>query len=353
MTESTFPSPFEIETPAGAEGWEQMYNWYHLFGEERRELDEQRFWFADRLHHPDVIHPYDEIQCECWWQALGAFNTRIFSMPPGVRGRPAHPQRPALRHAGPAAGGGHPGPRGASSRSARSHYYENWDVDLRGVEGEGHRQARRDPRDRLRPAAATSSRSKPSSSTSGIARASGWCATSSARPTMYETYQYHFELLNIGYAAYLNFFQLCKTAFPGIGDQSIARMVGGLQRRPLPARRRAAPAGQGGRAAGHRRDSARRVADRRRAVRAALRRPRRQGLGRRLDTRPPTRGSSSTPTPGTPAAITPTTPGPTSRTCRWCRCGSTCAASAPARTSTATRRACCASATASPPSTAS
>ena len=78
MASERFASPFDIETPPGAEGWEGMYNWYHLFGPERRALDEQRFWFADRLHHPDVLHPYDEIQCECWWQALGAFNTRIF-----------------------------------------------------------------------------------------------------------------------------------------------------------------------------------------------------------------------------------------------------------------------------------
>ena len=82
MAADRFPSPFEVPTPDGAEGWESMYDWYHLFGPERRELDEQRFWFADRLHHPDVLHPYDEIQCECWWQALGAFNTRVFAMPP-------------------------------------------------------------------------------------------------------------------------------------------------------------------------------------------------------------------------------------------------------------------------------
>src|SRR3954453_8100835 len=127
MTESKFPSPFDIETPAGAEGWQGMYNWYHLFGDERRELDETRFWFADRLHHPDVIHPYDEIQCECWWQALGAFNTRVFSMPPAfgvdqriLNGRlyvtpvPAPPDEI--------------GARAAEFVARASHYYENWDA---------------------------------------------------------------------------------------------------------------------------------------------------------------------------------------------------------------------------------
>jgi pyruvate,water dikinase len=46
--------------------------------------------------------------------------------------------------------------------------------------------------------------------------------------TMYETYQFHFELLNIGYVAYLTSFDFCKQAFAGITDQTIARMVGGL-----------------------------------------------------------------------------------------------------------------------------
>ena len=55
MATDRFPSPFDIPTPAGAEGWESMYDWYHLFGPERRAQDEERFWFADRLHHPDVL----------------------------------------------------------------------------------------------------------------------------------------------------------------------------------------------------------------------------------------------------------------------------------------------------------
>ena len=32
--------------------------------------------------------------------------------------------------------------------------------------------------------------------------------------TMYETYQYHFELLNIGYAAYLTFFGMLQERVP-------------------------------------------------------------------------------------------------------------------------------------------
>ena len=42
-------------------------------------------------------------------------------------------------------------------------------------------------------------------------------------------WQYHFEMLGLGYGAYLVFFGLCKQAFPEIEDQTIARMVAGVE----------------------------------------------------------------------------------------------------------------------------
>ena len=44
----------------------------------------------------------------------------------------------------------------------------------------------------------------------------------------YQNWQYHFEFLNLGYLAYLDFFGFCKEVFPGIPDQSIAKMVQGV-----------------------------------------------------------------------------------------------------------------------------
>ena len=41
-------------------------------------------------------------------------------------------------------------------------------------------------------------------------------------------WQYHFEFLNLGYAAYLVFYELCKQSFPDIPDQAIASMVSGI-----------------------------------------------------------------------------------------------------------------------------
>ncbi|MQA12999.1 MAG: PEP-utilizing protein mobile subunit [Pseudonocardiaceae bacterium] len=223
-----FPSPFDVATPPGAEGWERMYDWYHLFGEERREADEQRFWFQDRLHHPDVLHPYDEIQCECWWQALGAFNTRIFAMPPayGVDQRVLNGRLYVTPIAAP--------PEEVAARAEEfarraGHYYEHWDDiyaewkhkvlgkldEIRAIDFE--------PLPALEPDSVVFDH---------VGFSSGYRMIRDFDRlvlTMYETYQYHFELLNIGYAAYVNFFLFCRNAFPDISEQAISRMVGGLR----------------------------------------------------------------------------------------------------------------------------
>ena len=39
----------------------------------------------------------------------------------------------------------------------------------------------------------------------------------------------YFEMLNIGYAAYLNLFMFCRQAFPGITDQTLAHMLSGTE----------------------------------------------------------------------------------------------------------------------------
>jgi pyruvate,water dikinase len=226
--QNRFPSPFTVKAPPGAENWRELYNWYHQFGADRREQDETRFWFQDRLHHPDVMHPYDEIQCECWWQALGAFNTRIFAMPPafGVDQRilngylyvtpvPAPPEELAAR---------------AELFGKRAgHYYDNWDAIyaewkqkvlacLDRITGIGFA-----PLPDVEPEQVVLEH---------VGHSSGYRMIrdfSELVNTMYETYQYHFEMLNIGYAAYLTFFQFVRGAFPDISDQSISRMVGGLR----------------------------------------------------------------------------------------------------------------------------
>jgi len=44
----------------------------------------------------------------------------------------------------------------------------------------------------------------------------------------FRMWHHHFEFLLLGYGAYLTFFAFCKKAFPEISDQTVARMVAGM-----------------------------------------------------------------------------------------------------------------------------
>ncbi|MDR7565092.1 MAG: hypothetical protein QN185_05240, partial [Armatimonadota bacterium] len=52
-----FPSPFEVPTPPGAEGWQRMYPYYLLFSEENRAWEDAMLWYQDGIHHPEVLFP--------------------------------------------------------------------------------------------------------------------------------------------------------------------------------------------------------------------------------------------------------------------------------------------------------
>jgi len=76
-----FASPFDVATPPGCEGWEEMYPYYYLFSEERREFEEGKLWFQDGMHHSEPLYPFDTITSESWWVGLGQYNSRVFAVP--------------------------------------------------------------------------------------------------------------------------------------------------------------------------------------------------------------------------------------------------------------------------------
>jgi pyruvate, water dikinase len=55
----SFPSPFEVPTPAGCEGWQEMYPSAWLFSSELREYEEHKFWFYSGMHYPEPLPPLD------------------------------------------------------------------------------------------------------------------------------------------------------------------------------------------------------------------------------------------------------------------------------------------------------
>lgn len=79
-----FPSPFEVETPAGCEGWEAMYPAYMRFSQARRDSEESRLWFYNGMHFPEPISPFDVITAEAFYVAIGEMNARFFCIPPAL-----------------------------------------------------------------------------------------------------------------------------------------------------------------------------------------------------------------------------------------------------------------------------
>ena len=61
-----FPSPHSITAPEGAEGWEELYPYYSLLSEERREYEDGKFWFFDAMHNPEPMYPFDTIMTQNW-----------------------------------------------------------------------------------------------------------------------------------------------------------------------------------------------------------------------------------------------------------------------------------------------
>src|SRR5437870_7677461 len=80
----SFPSPYEIMPPEGCEGYEEMYPYYSLFSEERRELDEERCWILNGMHFPEAMFPFDLLSADQCYVGLGGANTRLFVVPPAL-----------------------------------------------------------------------------------------------------------------------------------------------------------------------------------------------------------------------------------------------------------------------------
>jgi pyruvate,water dikinase len=76
-----FQSPFEVEAPAGADGWERLYPYYAVFSEDRREFEEPKFWFHDSMHYPEPMYPFDLLMPENTWLVLNQNTTKVFVVP--------------------------------------------------------------------------------------------------------------------------------------------------------------------------------------------------------------------------------------------------------------------------------
>ncbi|MGH2889287.1 MAG: PEP-utilizing enzyme, partial [Solirubrobacteraceae bacterium] len=224
----SFPSPYSIETPEGCEGWEEMYPYYALFDERRRESDENRFWFWNSMHFPIPMPAFDVICIDSPYQAVGSWQNRVFAVPPAmgidyravngyiyISGNPVtDPEKIAER--------------AAYFQRRAGHYYQNWD-ELYGRWKDRVRAlidelvALRVPELPEYEAEEVAFSDDRNTAFYEVLNAYGRCLRLGDL-----MWQYHFEFLLLGYGAYATFVELCKANLPDIPDQHIAQMVAGI-----------------------------------------------------------------------------------------------------------------------------
>ncbi|WP_323101374.1 PEP-utilizing enzyme [Intrasporangium sp. YIM S08009] len=225
-TMKSFPKPSELAVPPGAEGWEDLYPYFLSFRNLSGDEDE-KFWFCDSQHWPTVFKPFETIGGEFAVKCLGQYNTRHLLIPPanGIEFKIhlgyLYMSPVPVPEAEVAA-------RVPEFERRAGHYFQNWDSMLDGW----HTKVRAT----IAEMEALSFESLPDAVpfddiVGGVAKDGSEKLMESYDRLIqlcYQNWQYHFEFLNLGYLAYLDFFGFCKQLFPGIPDQSIAKMVQGV-----------------------------------------------------------------------------------------------------------------------------
>jgi pyruvate,water dikinase len=222
-----FPSPYDLKAPTGAEDWQQLYPYYLLFQDKLRDKEEGKFWFCDSQHWPSPFKPFDAVTVEFAVKCLGQYNTRHYMVPPanGVDYRIHN----GYVYMSPVAVAPDliPG-RVPQFLQRAGHYFQNWDSLL----ANWHKKVRANIAD----LEALNFEKLPDVVplewiTGGIGLDNTYALMENydrAIQLLYKAWQYHFEFLNLGYAAYLDFFGFVKEQFPTIPDQAIAKMVQGV-----------------------------------------------------------------------------------------------------------------------------
>jgi len=223
-----FPSPFSIEAPPGCEGWQEMYPYYALFDERRRESDEPRFWFWNSMHFPVPMPAFDVICIDSPYQAVGSWQNRVFAVPPAmgidyriVNGYVYISGNPVTDPAKIAE-------RAEFFQKRAGFYYENW-TELYGKWRAKMESLIAELGDLHVPELPEY---EPDEVAFGDDRNTAFYEVLDAYGRALRLddlmWQHHFEFLLLGYGAYGTFAELCKTHLPDIPDQHIAQMVAGI-----------------------------------------------------------------------------------------------------------------------------
>jgi pyruvate, water dikinase len=228
MSERKFPSPYDITPPAGAEGWRDLYPYWMVFREDRKAANESRFWFCDSQHWPAVFKPFEVIMIEFAIKSLGQYNTRQWLIPP-ANGIDYLILNGYIYMSPVAVPPEQIGDRVPHFLERAGFYFQNWPTLIENW----HKKVKAniDEMEAIKFEVLPDVIDKQS-----VFDGAGLGPTHTLYSNYdkliqlcYKAWQYHFEFLNLGYAAYLDFFGFCKQTFPGIPDQAIAKMVQGVE----------------------------------------------------------------------------------------------------------------------------
>src|SRR5581483_4455386 len=222
-----FLSPFDVETPAGAEGWEEMYPYYLLFDPDRREQEENRFWFYNGMHFPEPMPPFDMITAESCYLSIGLYQGRVFTIPTvlGIEHRVVNGY--VYITSNEVSDEAEIARRLENFLPRIGFYYENWDTLVARWQSEVDRRI--EELDALQvPRLPEVEDEQELIHDHRLGSNYRLMAAYDRALQLYnELNQLHFELLLLAYGAYLTFFQFCQTAFPDIGLQAMGQMIAG------------------------------------------------------------------------------------------------------------------------------
>jgi pyruvate,water dikinase len=224
-----FPDPHDFKVPSELEGWEEMYPSHHLFSGDRAEWEKAQFWYQDKIHAPEPVPPLDLIFQEAWQIALSQYTTRVFCIPPaqGIAQRMVGCYMYICAIAPP--------PEEIIGEKAGhfekrvfyvfEHYDELWDKWLNKFRVLGEEMA----------AVQVPQELPKFVSDDEVLPAPTGCYVSydliesfdTLVNQMFKGWQYHFEMLNLTYLAYLMFADVARKLFPGISESAIGKMVAG------------------------------------------------------------------------------------------------------------------------------
>ncbi|WIM70368.1 PEP-utilizing enzyme [Corynebacterium suedekumii] len=227
MSKKSFPKPSDLPVPAGAEGWEKLYPYYLVFQDRLKDKENEKFWFCDSQHWPTVFKPFETIGAEYAVKCLGQYNARHL-MIPNANGIEFRVHLGYLYMSPIPVPDDQVADRVPEFQARITHYFQNWDSMLEEWKGKVRgtiyelESLSFDHLPDMVPMADIESGKAMDGSEVLLENYDRLIALA------YRNWQYHFEFLNLGYIAYLDFFNYCKEVFPDIPDQSIANMVQGV-----------------------------------------------------------------------------------------------------------------------------